>query len=598
MRLRTTVLCCVCAGGFVAAMLRPMDVGAVDVPPPGEEVDIEAILASMSVEEKVGQLLMIGFGGTEVSPHIERWVQQRGVGGVALFSRNIVDFEQTARFSRALHALTDGQLPVFLALDQEGGNVVRVKDGALVLPGNMALGATRSPRLAYVAGQALAIDLRRLGFNMNLAPVLDVNSNPRNPVIGVRSYGERPELVGELGSWYVRGQQELGVVAVAKHFPGHGDTQSDSHFSMPSIDADLPRLEEVELAPFKRAMDAGLDAVMTAHIALPRLGGDAKLPATLSPFVLTRLLRERLGFQKVVITDGLEMQGIVERYGSGRAAVMAIQAGADMPMILWTAEKKDEVFASLLAAVKGGEISTARLDESVRRILEVKKRRGLFERRFPALDTVLREGNRNPLHEKVAARIAEGAVTLVRNTGDIFPLRRVPHRKVVVVAPPGAFAKRLAAEPHIEVITTPYIPSRSRRSQDVQRAVQALDGADLVVFGVVNRYHVDIARRVMRERPGVTAAAVSFASPYYLGALSQIQAYACTFSYQEASQAAAAEAILGRAPITGKLPITIPGFYDFGHHIALDGEGSEDSAVVQHRHREQPVVETQSDTIN
>lgn len=567
----------------VLSVLTFRDLHAMDVPAPGEDVDVEKIIASMSVEEKVGQLLMIGFGGTEVSPHIEHWVRRRGAGGIALFSRNIVDFEQTARFSRQLHGLTKGQLPVFLSLDQEGGNVVRVKDGALVLPGNMALGATRSTTLAYVAGQALAIDLRRLGFNMNLAPVLDVNSNPKNPVIGVRSYGEKPSLVAELGSWYVRGQQEMGVVAVAKHFPGHGDTHSDSHFSMPAIDADLSRLEKVELAPFKRAMDAGLDAVMTAHIALPRIERDPNLPATLSPFILTRVLRKKLGFDGVVITDGLEMQGIVERYGSGRAAVEAIKAGADMPMILWTVKKKDEVYNSLLAAVKSGEISKKRLDRSVRRILNVKKRRGLFDRRLPGLDEVLKEGNRNPLHEKVAARIAREAVTLVRNHGDTLPLRKVRYRKVVVVAPPGAFARRLAKESHIQVITTPYIPNRSRRAQDVQRAVQALADADLVVFGVVNRYHVDIARRVMRERPDTPASVVSFASPYYLNALSEVEAYACTFSYQEAPQAAAAEAFLGNAPMTGRLPITIPGFYDYGHRIALGETSRDDEAIVVSR---------------
>ncbi|MEO1482734.1 MAG: beta-N-acetylhexosaminidase [Myxococcota bacterium] len=566
---------------LLAVLLIPSLASAVKVPRPGEAVDVEAIIESMSVEEKVGQLLMIGFGGTEVTAHIEHWVKKRGAGGIALFSRNIKDFEQTAAFSRALHGLTEGQLPVFLSLDQEGGNVVRVKDGALVLPGNMALGATRNPKLAYVAGQAVAIDLRRLGFNMNLAPVLDVNSNPKNPVIGVRSYGEKPELVAELGSWYVRGQQEMGVVAVAKHFPGHGDTQSDSHFSMPAIQADLSRLEQIELAPFKRAMENGLDAVMTAHIALPKIAEEPNLPATLSPFILTRVLREKLAFDGIVVTDGLEMQGIVERYGSGRAAVEAIKAGADMPMILWTVKKKDEVYNSLLAAVKSGEIPEKRLDQSVRRILKVKKRRGLFKREIPALEEVLKEGNKNPLHEQVAQRIAKEAVTLVRNHGDTFPLRPVRYRKVVVVAPSGAFAARLAKEPFIDVLTTPYIPSKERRSQDVARAVAAARDADLVVFGVVNRYHVDIARRVMREMRDIPSAVVSFASPYYLSALSEVEAYACTFSYQAAPQAAAAAALLGEAPMTGKLPISIPGFYEYGHRVAAALTPESDTVVVR-----------------
>src|SRR5690606_38358556 len=211
-------------------------------------VDIDQILANTSVEEKVGQLMMIGFGGTKVNPQIRHWLTERKVGGVALFSRNIEDLEQTSSFTREMEAAVGDGVPLFIALEQEGGNVVRVKEGATVLPGNMAMGATRSTALSYVAGQALGVDLRILGFNMNLAPVLDVNSNPRNPVIGIRSYGERADLVGKLGSWFIRGQQEMGVVAVAKHFPGHGDTYSDSHFSMPTIGADEKRLDEVELA--------------------------------------------------------------------------------------------------------------------------------------------------------------------------------------------------------------------------------------------------------------------------------------------------------------------------------------------------------------
>ncbi|MBI5510493.1 MAG: beta-N-acetylhexosaminidase [Deltaproteobacteria bacterium] len=541
--------------------------GAVELPRPGEPVDIDQIIASMSVEEKVGQLLMVGFGGTRVTPHIRFWVKMRHVGGVALFSRNIVDLEQTARFTRELMAVDDQQIPLFVALDQEGGNVVRVKQGAMVLPGNMALGATRSPTLAYVAGQGLAIDLRNLGFNMNLAPVLDVNSNPKNPVIGVRSYGERPDLVAELGAWYVRGQQEMGVVAVAKHFPGHGDTQSDSHFSMPSIDADLTRLESIELRPFKEAMDAGLDAVMTAHIAVPRIAESPHVPSTLSTTIIGEILRKRMGFNGVVITDGLEMQGIVEQYGSGKAAVLAILAGADMPMILWTPKKKEEVYQALLAAVVAGEITTARLDQSVRRILATKLKRGLFARAVEPLATVLEGGNRNPLHEQVATRIAREAVTLVKNNGEVLPLRSVRYRKVAVLAPPGPLANILAAEPNVEVLTVPYIPSRERRREDVSEAIAMARGADLLVMAVVNRYHVEMAKAVTKALPYLPVAVVSLASPYYLASIPDVDAYVCTYSYLEDAQIAAAQALLGRSPMVGRLPVTIPGLAPYGFRV-------------------------------
>lgn len=530
-------------------------------------VDIERLLASMSIEDKVGQLLMIGFGGTRSNRHIARWVRDRRVGGVALFSRNIVDLEQTARFTRELHELAGGGIPIFIALDQEGGNVVRVKDGAMLLPGNMALGATRSPTLAYVAGQALAVDLRLLGFNMNLAPVLDVNSNPKNPVIGVRSYGERPGLVGELGSWFVRGQQEMGVAAVAKHFPGHGDTQSDSHFAMPAIDASLKRLQEVELEPFRRAMNAGLDAVMTAHISLPRITEDPEIPATLSRVILTDTLRKHLGFNGIVVTDGLEMQGIVRRYGSGRAAVLAILAGADMPMVLWTAKVKEEVYRTLLRAVRSGEISEPRIDRSVRRILRVKARRGLFGKKLEPLGAVLRRRNRNPIHDQVASRIAREAVTLVRNHGDVLPLRKVRYRKVVVVAPPGAFVDRLKREGNVVTVTIPFVPSRERRRLAVIEAVAEADDADLLLFATVNSYHVAILRGIMRVLPRLPVAMLSFASPYYLSHVPDVDSYVCTYSYLSVAQRAAAEAVLGRAPMTGRLPISIPGFYSYGHRV-------------------------------
>ncbi len=550
-----------------ALCLGPAGAAAVTLPAAGESADVEKIIASMTLEEKVGQLLMIGFGGTRMNAHIRFWLRERRVGGVALFSRNIVDFEQTARFARELHAEATGGVPIFLALDQEGGNVVRVKDGAMVLPGNMAMGATRSTTFAYVAGQSLAVDLALLGFNMNLAPVLDVNSNPDNPVIGVRSYGERPDLVAELGGWYVRGQQEMGVVAVAKHFPGHGDTQTDSHFSMPAISADLERLETIELWPFRRAMAAGLDAVMTAHIALPRITDDPQLPATLSPTILTDILRRRLGFDGVVITDGLEMQGIVERYGSGRAAVLAILAGADMPMILWTPKKKDEVYAALLAAAKSGEISAARLDQSVRRILTVKARRGLFNRPLEPLAEVLANPRSNPLHDQVAREIARDAVTLVRNHGQTLPLRGVRYRAITVVAPPGPFGELLAREPNTSVVVVPYVPNRERRREDVARAVELGGHSDLLVIAVVNRYHVEMARQITAALPHLPVALVSFASPYYLTELPEVDAYVCTYSYLEMAQASAAEAVLGRTPMTGRLPISIPGFYPYGHRV-------------------------------
>jgi beta-N-acetylhexosaminidase len=535
--------------------------------PAAGPIDVEAVLAGLSLQEKVGQLLMVGFAGTRADASVRRWIQQRRVGGVALFSRNIVNLQQTLQLTSDLQAASAPGVPLFVALDQEGGNVVRVREGAMVLPGNMALGATREPTLAYLAGQGLGVDLRLLGFNMNLAPVLDVNSNPLNPVIGTRSYGENPDLVATMGEWFVRGQQEMGVVSVAKHFPGHGDTQTDSHFAMPSIDATLERLEAVELHPFKQAIDRGLDAIMTAHIALPRLTERADLPATLSHVILTDLLRTRLGFTGLIMTDGLEMQGIVQRYGSGRAAVMAILAGADMPMILWNLEAKEAVYQALVQAVVQGEISQTRLNQSVRRILTVKARRGLFERRAEPPGDAQAQADRALLHAQVAHQIARQAITLVRNAQGVLPLQPAAGRGVVVLAPPGAFGTRLGETPGITVLTAPMVPSRQARRELTQRLATAARQADVLVGAVVNRYHLEILRSAAAAAGNPPVVLVSFASPYYLQIMPEARAYVCTYSYLDTSQAAAAAALLGEHPMTGRLPVTIPQFAPVGYRV-------------------------------
>jgi beta-N-acetylhexosaminidase len=266
-----------------------------------------------------------------------------------------------------------------------------------------------------------------------------------------------------------------------------------------------------------------------------------------------------------LVTDGLEMQGIVERYGSGRAAVLAVLAGADMPMILWTPRKKEEVYQSLLAAVRSGEITMARLEQSVRRILDVKFRHGLFDRQMEPLETVLLHHNYNPVHMQVADRIAHEAVTLVRNHANVLPLRAIRYRKVVVVTPPGPFGQRLAQEENVQVIDVPFIPSRDRRREVAEEAIDEAKNADLLVFGAVNRYHIEIAKQVSEALPQVPTVLLSFASPYYLAYMPNVDAYLCTYSYLDGAQSAAAEAILGQSQMTGRLPVSIPGFYPYGY---------------------------------
>ena len=414
-------------------LLAALLIGAVSVPTSAlTDPEIDTMITEMTIEEKVGQLIMVGFEGTQANEVVKTHIRERFVGGIVLFSRNIQSPKQTAELTNELQRLaqtTARQIPLFIGIDQEGGWVIRLREGATVLPGNMALGATGSTELAERAGEITAVELAAVGVNLNFAPVMDVNNNLNNPVIGRRSFGESPELVSRLGVAYLRGLQHNGVLATAKHFPGHGDTTVDSHFDLPTVSHDLERVHALELQPFRAAIDADVAAIMTAHIIYPALDPDR--PATLSPTVLTDLLRKELGFDGLLITDDMEMKAIDARYQSGEAAVMAVEAGADIVMVLWTPAKQIEVFDALLSAVKSGRIPEARLDQSVKRIL--KSKGAAFDRRFVDPDAVGRTVGQEA-HQQLAQTIASQAITVVGNRNNILPLKLEPETSVLILS--------------------------------------------------------------------------------------------------------------------------------------------------------------------
>ncbi|MFZ5470386.1 MAG: beta-N-acetylhexosaminidase [Myxococcota bacterium] len=542
-----------------AVKVAPPPLPLAPVAPTGP--DVEALLAQMSLSQKVGQLMMVGFAGTAVDEDIEALVKDRQVGGVCMFKRNIVNAAQIARLNDEVRALLADSVPPFIAVDQEGGNVVRIADGNVVLPGNMALGATRSAQLAYQAGKAQGEDLRRLGFNMNLAPVLDVNLNPKNPVIGIRSFGDEVELVARFGADFVRGQQDANMVTVAKHFPGHGSTEADSHKALPVMkETESEMLLQME--PFRVAVEAGLDGLMTAHVAMPKVTGD-DLPATLSRQVLTHLLRQRLGFGGLVLTDELEMEAIANRYGVGRAAVMAIQAGADMVLIPWRPEKKTEVYLALLEAARSGALSAQRLDETVRRILTVKVKRGLFEPPPPLAERLARLGSDG----KVAEQIAQAAVTLLRWDGRVLPLRA--SQKIVVATAEGALARAISARaPLAQALVVPAYASSAERARARQRTRELAASADVVVVGVINSRQLELV--TLAASTGKPVVAVTMGLPYLGEQVSEAQAVLATYSYREVSAAAAAAALFGEIGTPGKLPVRLSR-YPFGHGVELAG---------------------------
>ncbi|OWA35650.1 beta-N-acetylhexosaminidase [Saccharibacillus sp. O16] len=333
----------------------------------------------MSLRDKLGQMLLGGFDGTTMTTDAMKLIAAYRAGGIIYFSRNVSSPEQLADLTRELQdaAAANGLPPLWISIDQEGGMVARITEGVTLMPGQMAIAAAGSAEEAYRAAYVSGSELRRIGINLNYAPVLDVNNNPRNPVIGVRSFGESPEAVAEFGAAMVRGFQDAGVAATAKHFPGHGDTDVDSHLDLPTVPHDRARMEEIELVPFKRALAEGVDAVMSAHIYFPALEKE-KLPVTLSPSVLTGLLREELGFDGIITTDCMEMNAIAEHYGVAEAAVLAVLAGADQVLVSHHANRQGAALNALEEAVQGGRITESRIDHSVRRLLRMKGKRGIL----------------------------------------------------------------------------------------------------------------------------------------------------------------------------------------------------------------------------
>jgi len=344
------------------------------------EADIKALLAGMSLDRKIGQMMMVGVPGAEITPQARAIIQGCNPGGIILFGYNLASRGKTAAFIADMQktAIDSAGLPLFISIDQEGGRVRRIMDGVTQFPGNMPLGVVNDGDLSYRTARILGIELRLMGVNMNLAPAIDVNNNPENPVINTRSFGSDPAVVAAMGRAYIRGLQESRCMAVGKHFPGHGDTDSDSHHVLPVIGYDLEHLKKVELPPFAAAIDENVSAIMSAHISYPSILGD-ETPATLSEKMLSGLLRDEMGHRGLVITDDMEMNAVSKLMDLGEAAVRSVEAGTDIILISTSGRSVGLIHAALLKAVADGRLPVERIDESVRRIIMAKIRYSILE---------------------------------------------------------------------------------------------------------------------------------------------------------------------------------------------------------------------------
>ena len=326
---------------------------------------------SLSTRDKIGQLFLIGFTGTSVTPDLASFLKEYKPGGVILFSRNLESVDQIVQLTNDLQR-SSLHSPLLIAVDQEGGRVSRLPKGFTIFPPCEVLGRCNSTELAYAAAATIAKELLAVGINMNMAPVLDVNSNPDNPVIGDRAFGSTPDLVSELGWATAAGLQDHQVVACGKHFPGHGDTNADSHKELPIVEVPRERLDLIELPPFRHAVAQGVASVMTAHVLYRAL--DEKLPATLSSMIITDLLRHNMRYDGMVLTDDLEMHAIIDHYGIEDAAVRAVLAGCDVLLICKDRDREVAAFTAIEQAVASGTISIERLNLSVARIARIKER--------------------------------------------------------------------------------------------------------------------------------------------------------------------------------------------------------------------------------
>ncbi|MEV5696431.1 MULTISPECIES: glycoside hydrolase family 3 protein [Streptomyces violaceoruber group] len=566
---------------------------------------LKKIISRMSTEAKIGQLFVPYFYGTSAtSPSqfdqdrnlgelgvrtVAELIAKYHIGGVIYFSgwaNNIQDPHQIADLSngvqRASLALPT-PIPSLISIDQEHGANVRIGSGATQLPGAMALGAGRSLSDARTAGRISGTELAALGIHQNFAPVADVNVNPANPIINVRSFGADAREVGRMVAAQVTGYQQVGVVACAKHFPGHGDTGQDSHTGLPVITHTREEWERVDAPPFRAAIAAGVDSIMTAHLQVPALD-PSNDPATLSPAILRGVLRDELGFDGVIVTDALNMQGVRTKYGDDRVPVLALKAGADQ---LLFPPDIDVAYHGVLAAVRAGEITEERLDESVLRILRVKDKAGLFDKSPYAsrkeVDRVV--GARR--HRLAAARIAERTTTLLVNEDEALPLSRRQRRLLVVGASPAfptddtrtTVPELAAAFDELGYRTSHLATGRAPDAAKIDEAVAAARGRDAVVVTTDN-VNATSAQRTLVSRllaTGVPVVHLAVRNPYDIAHLGDVRASLASYCWTEVELRAAARVIAGRVEPRGKLPVPVQraddpaeALFHAGHGLSYD----------------------------
>ena len=558
---------------------------------PDQQRWVDQTLGNLTVKQKVGQVLAPAISPTRrgssraTGKQITAWIEKYQIGHLYL-AGNRMDPVQLAELIN--EAQRQSSVPLLMHTDLECGPGSRI-DGGTILPPLMGIAQTRSEEGAYQAAAITAQEARAMGFHLINSPVLDVNVNPDNPVICIRSFGDNPTLVADMGQAFVRGLNDHRLIGAAKHFPGHGDVAIDSHSKMPTILASRPRLDSVEFYPYRETISAGLGAIMTAHISVPALDPTPNLPATKSRPIMTDLLRNEFGFDGLVITDAFDMKGILESGSFEESVVQSLVAGNDV-VLLWTEPRFETVFPYVVRAAQEGRISPEQLDEAVRRNLTMKARLGLHEQKLVSVDSAQQRVG-TPEHQRIADAFYEQSVVLVKNEGSILPLTQ--QKKVAVLsvnddeehlAIGDTFIDRL--KQRTSVATSAAIDPTTSEQQLAQK-LNEVQSADVIVVGLFARIfanrgsssliHEPIIRFLQQLADGDTPVmVVSFGSPYLLTHFPKVDGYLIAteptwdfygYDKHRPGQLAAARALLGEIDITGQLAVTIPGLFPFGHGI-------------------------------
>lgn len=513
-------------------------------------------IKSMTLEQKIGQVMIIGFDGTAVDAELRHMISEYHIGGVILFARNIQSPQQVATLTNELQkiALESGSLGLFIAIDQEGGRVARLTEdkGFTEFPAAMALTATGDSQNAYRVASAMAAEMRAVGINVDFAPDLDVNNNPANPVIGIRSFSSNPTKVAEYGLAFAKGLQENGILAFGKHFPGHGDTGIDSHIDLPLVPYDRDRLDQLELVPFKAAIDADFAGIMSAHVTFPAIDPTIGLAATLSRPVLTGLLREELGFNRLIVTDSLEMGALAAKgYPPQVGAPLALSAGADLLLFNRDHAMHRQAFANLVQAVEDGKISEEQLNDSVERILQMKKRFGLLNPVLVEVEAAITSINKAE-HLALSRALAQKAITLMRNPQGLIPLKSIP----LVVEPAAVrdLTKHLGLSGTTLTIDTQPTPMQ------IADVIYAAQNKTVVIIPVDDLNNNTNQLKLVRDlvEAGNPVIAIAHRNPFDVALLPDAVTVLVTYGFNPPIRDALADVLSGKIEPSGVLPVTLP----------------------------------------